>query len=61
MKGYQGDSLKDERSLAACVKHFIGYERQKAVDYNTVDFSDLALYQDYLPSFRSALAAGLSW
>lgn len=59
VKGYQGDSLKDERSLAACVKHFIGYgAAEGGRDYNTVDFSDLALYQDYLPSFRSALAAG---
>ena len=59
VKGYQGDSLKDESSLAACVKHFIGYgAAEGGRDYNTVDFSDLALYQDYLPSFRSALAAG---
>ncbi|MDT2784167.1 glycoside hydrolase family 3 N-terminal domain-containing protein [Enterococcus asini] len=59
VKGYQGDNLQDESSLAACVKHFIGYgAAEGGRDYNTVDFSDLVMYQDYLPSFRSALAAG---
>lgn len=62
VRGYQGDADKlneNFNKIAACVKHFIGYGASEAGrDYNTVDFSDLVLYQDYLPSFEAALKAG---
>lgn len=57
VRGYQGDLSKEEQ-IASCVKHFIGYGAVAAGrDYNTVDFSDLALQQDYLPGFQAALKA----
>lgn len=60
VEGYQGDSLLDPQTLAACVKHFIGYgEAEGGRDYNTVDISDLILYQNHLPAFKAAIDAGV--
>ncbi|MGO4937530.1 glycoside hydrolase family 3 N-terminal domain-containing protein [Fundicoccus sp. Sow4_H7] len=60
VEGYQGDSLNDKDTLAACVKHFVGYgEAEAGRDYNTVDMSDLNLYQNHLPAFRAAIDAGV--
>ena len=60
VEGYQGDSLLDPETLAACVKHFIGYgEAEGGRDYNTVDISDLVLYQNHLPAFKAAIDAGV--
>lgn len=62
VQGYQGpiNSLAtDKTRLAACVKHFVGYGgAEGGRDYNTVDFSDLEMYQNYLPSFRGAIQEG---
>lgn len=62
VQGYQGpiNSLAtDTTRLAACVKHFVGYGgAEGGRDYNTVDFSDLEMYQNYLPSFRGAIQEG---
>ncbi|MGM0126079.1 beta-glucosidase [Enterococcus sp. AZ194] len=60
VRGYQGNDLKDETSLAACVKHFIGYgAAEGGRDYNTVDLSDIELYQNYLPAFEGAISEGV--
>ena len=60
VEGYQGESLLDPKTLAACVKHFIGYgEAEGGRDYNTVDLSDLVLYQNHLPAFKAAIEAGV--
>ncbi|KAF1299094.1 beta-glucosidase [Enterococcus sp. JM4C] len=60
VRGYQGDDLKKETSLAACVKHFIGYgAAEGGRDYNTVDISDVELHQNYLPAFEGAISAGV--
>ncbi|MGO1821001.1 MAG: glycoside hydrolase family 3 N-terminal domain-containing protein [Ruoffia tabacinasalis] len=61
IEGYQGTDLaKDKNSLAACVKHFIGYgAAQAGRDYNTVDISDIEMYQNYLPAFKAAIDAGV--
>lgn len=60
VKGYQGNDLaNDKQRLAACVKHFIGYgAAEGGRDYHTVDFSDIEMYQNYLPSFKAAIKAG---
>ncbi len=60
VKGYQGSDLAhDKQHIASCVKHFVGYAAaQGGRDYNTVDFSDLELYQNYLPAFQAAIASG---
>ncbi|MDN6162199.1 MAG: beta-glucosidase, partial [Atopostipes sp.] len=61
VSGYQGSSdlSDDPTKIASCVKHFIGYGLSEAGrDYNRVDMSDLEMYENHLPAFRSALEAG---
>lgn len=61
VRGYQGLNLaRDKDRLAACVKHFVGYgAAEGGRDYNTVDFSDVELYQNYLPAFQAAIDEGV--
>jgi beta-glucosidase len=59
VRGYQGTRLDDPQSLLACVKHFVGYGAAEAgKDYNSVELSDRALRQVYLPPFHAAVEAG---
>lgn len=58
--GYQND-LDPKTSLLACAKHFIGYGASEGGrDYNTVDISKWQLYENYLPSFKACIDAGVS-
>ena len=58
-EGFQGDSLLDENSIAACVKHFAAYGAVEAGrDYNTVDMSRYALLNYYLKGYQGAIDAG---
>ena len=59
VRGYQGKRLSDPTSVAACVKHFVGYGAAEAGrDYNSVDMSESTLREVYLPPFKAALDAG---
>jgi beta-glucosidase len=59
VRGYQGSSLSNPDSIAACVKHFAAYGAAIAGrDYNAVDMSDLMLRQVYLPPYQAAINAG---
>ena len=59
VRGYQGTSLSNPDSVAACVKHFAAYGAAIAGrDYNAVDMSDLMLRQAYLPPYQAAVDAG---
>jgi beta-glucosidase len=59
VRGYQGKSLSDPTSIAACVKHFAGYGAAEAGrEYNTVDISDYSLRSVYLPPYKAAIDAG---
>jgi beta-glucosidase len=59
VQGYQGSSLNNPDSIAACVKHFAAYGAAIAGrDYNAVDMSDLMLRQVYLPPYQAAVDAG---
>ncbi|ESQ92892.1 glycoside hydrolase family 3 N-terminal domain-containing protein [Asticcacaulis benevestitus] len=59
VKGFQGNDLKAEDSLLACLKHFAAYGAvEGGMDYNTVEISDAALYQTHLPSFAAGIEAG---
>ena len=59
VRGYQGTSLSNSDSVAACVKHFAAYGAAIAGrDYNAVDMSDLTLRQVYLPPYQAAVDAG---
>ncbi len=59
VRGYQGGLLDAPDSLAACVKHYVGYGAAEAGrEYNTVDMSARTLRQVYLPPFKAAVDAG---
>ena len=59
VQGYQGDDLKAEDTLAACVKHFAGYGGAEAGrDYNTVELSEHTLEEYYMPAYKAAIDAG---
>lgn len=61
VRGFQGDELNDKHTLAACVKHFIGYAALLAGrDYLNTDFSYRDLKERYLPPFQAAVDAGVS-
>jgi beta-glucosidase len=60
VKGYQGDDLKEKNTLMACAKHFAAYGApQSGRDYNTVDMSQLSLYEWYLPPYKACVDAGV--
>ena len=59
VKGYQGDNLKSDYSICACVKHFAAYGAvEGGREYGSVDLSERNLRQYYLPSYKSACDAG---
>ncbi|MFU8860143.1 MAG: glycoside hydrolase family 3 N-terminal domain-containing protein [Cyclonatronaceae bacterium] len=60
VEGFQGNSLYDLHTLAACVKHFAAYgAAQAGRDYHSVDMSDRMLREVYLPPFKAAIDAGV--
>jgi beta-glucosidase len=59
VRGYQGARLDAPDSLAACVKHYVGYgAAEGGRDYNAAEVSEHTLRQFYLPPFRAAVDAG---
>ena len=59
VRGYQGKSLSDPTSIAACAKHFVGYgAAEGGRDYNTTEIPERLLRQVYLPPFLAAKNAG---
>ncbi|MFT3794877.1 beta-glucosidase BglX [Flavobacterium sp.] len=59
VKGFQGSQLGDVTSIMACAKHFAAYGAAiGGRDYNSVDMSERALWETYLPPFKAALDAG---
>ena len=59
VKGYQGDSLNDPTSIAACPKHFVGYgATEGGRDYNSTFIPERRLRNVYLPPFEAAAKAG---
>src|ERR1700733_874816 len=59
VRGYQGSRLDAPDSIAACVKHYVGYGAAEAGrDYNSTEISEHTLRQYYMPPFRAAVEAG---
>lgn len=59
VKGYQGNDLSDSTSIAACLKHFVGYAASEAGrDYVYTEISPLTLWNTYLPPFEAGVKAG---
>ncbi len=61
IRGFQGTDLSDDRSIAACAKHFVGYGAPLAGrDYAGAELSRRALYDTYFPPFKAAADAGVA-
>lgn len=59
VKGYQGQKLSDEFSVAACLKHYVGYgESEGGRDYHYSDISMQSLWETYLPPYEACVKAG---
>ena len=60
VRGFQGDDLSKNHTIAATAKHFAGYGfSESGRDYNTVDVSKNTLYNIILPPFKATLDAGV--
>ncbi|MCX6228409.1 MAG: beta-glucosidase BglX [Bacteroidia bacterium] len=59
INGYQGDDLKKNNTIMACVKHFALYGAVEAGrEYNTTDMSRLRMYNEYFAPYKAAVEAG---
>lgn len=57
VKGYQGDQIPYK--IAACLKHYVAYgESEGGRDYAYTDVSDQALWENYLPPYKTGVEAG---
>ncbi len=61
IKGYQGDDLAGDLTIAATAKHFAGYGfAESGRDYNTVHLGENELHNTVLPPFKAAAEAGVA-
>jgi len=59
--GYQGSNYSDADKMAATIKHFAAYGAPVAGrEYNTVDMSTQQLFNDYLPTYKAGVDAGVA-
>ena len=59
VRGFQGDDLKANDRMLACIKHFAAYGAAEAgLDYNTVDMSERMLREVYLAPYKAGFDAG---
>ena len=58
VKGFQGDDLTANNTIAACAKHFAAYGFVEAgKEYNTVDVGTSTLYNVVFPPFKAVVEA----
>lgn len=61
VSGFQGNSLSEPYTLAACAKHFAAYgAAEGGRDYNTVSLSEIDLWNIYFPPFRTLVEEGVA-
>jgi len=61
IRGYQGDDLSDDYTIAATAKHFAAYGFAEAGrEYNTVHLGENELHNTVLPPFKAAAEAGVA-
>lgn len=59
VRGYQGKKLSDSTSVAACLKHYVGYGASEAGrDYVYTEVSPQTLWDTYLPPYKAGVDAG---
>lgn len=60
-RGYQGESLSNPETMAACAKHFVGYGAvEGGRDYNTTYIPKRSLYDCYFPPFKACVGEGIA-
>ncbi|MDP4184834.1 MAG: glycoside hydrolase family 3 N-terminal domain-containing protein [Bacteroidota bacterium] len=59
VRGYQGNKLSDPYSIAACLKHYVGYgESEGGRDYHYSDISRQSLWETYMVPYEACVKAG---
>lgn len=59
VRGFQTAVSPDNRNIAACPKHYVGYGASEAGrDYNPTELTERTLREVHLPPFAAAFAAG---
>lgn len=59
VKGYQGQDLLDKYSIAACLKHYVGYGASEGGrDYRYTEVSEQTLWSTYLPPYKACVEQG---
>jgi len=59
VKGYQGKKLSGQYSIAACLKHYIGYGMSEGGrDYHYSDVSAQSLWETYMVPYQAGVKAG---
>jgi beta-glucosidase len=59
VNGFQGQDLANPQSMAACLKHFVGYgAAEGGRDYNSTFIPERQLREVYLPPFKKAIDMG---
>jgi beta-glucosidase len=62
VRGFQGDDLSANDTIAATFKHFAGYGfAESGKDYNAADVGAVTLHNVILPPFRAALDRSNAW
>ena len=57
VRGFQGDNLSADNTIAANLKHFAGYGfAESGKDYNAVDVGAVTLHNTILPPFRAGIS-----
>jgi len=71
VRGYQGDDISaikgnsssrtPTNKVLACVKHYALYgAAESGRDYNTVDMSNVRMFNEYMPPYKAAVEAGVA-
>ena len=61
IKGFQGNNLNDNSTIAACAKHYVGYgAAEGGRDYNTTLIPERELRNVYLKTFQTAVNSGVA-
>ncbi len=59
IRGFQGEDLSRQGTVATCVKHYAAYGgAESGMDYNLVELSERELREFYLPAYKACLDAG---
>lgn len=59
VKGYQGKKLSGQYSIAACLKHYVGYGMSEGGrDYHYSDISAQSLWETYMVPYQAGVKAG---